>query len=220
MVNERRIGVIGLGYVGLPVAVAFASRFPGTVGFDISVQRVAELRDHHDSTGEVDHETLLASGLEVSDDPEVLAGVDLFIVTVPTPIDCDRRPDLGPLRAATETVGRYLRPGGIVVYESTVYPGVTEEICGPLLAHVSGLRARRGLHARLLARAHQPGRSRAHVRADRQGRVGPGRRHARAVVADCYGQVVTRASIARRRSRSPRPPRSSRTPSATSTSRS
>ncbi len=139
MVNERRIGVIGLGYVGLPVAVAFARRFPGTVGFDISPTRIAALRDHHDATGEVDHETLLDCGLVVSDDPAVLEGVDLFIVTVPTPIDCDRRPDLGPLRAATATVSRYLKRGGIVVYESTVYPGVTEEICGPLLALGSGL---------------------------------------------------------------------------------
>ncbi|HWB76899.1 MAG TPA: nucleotide sugar dehydrogenase, partial [Nannocystaceae bacterium] len=137
--SERRIGVIGLGYVGLPVAVAFARRFPGTVGFDISPQRIAALRDFHDTTGEVDHETLLDAGLEVSDDESILDDVDFFIVTVPTPIDCDRRPDLAPLRAATMTVARHLKPGAIVVYESTVYPGVTEEICGPLLAHHSGL---------------------------------------------------------------------------------
>lgn len=139
MVNERRIGVIGLGYVGLPVAVAFARRFPGTVGFDISPQRIAALRDFHDTTGEVDHETLLDADLVVSDDEAILDDVDFFIVTVPTPIDCDRRPDLAPLRAATMTVARHLKPGAIVVYESTVYPGVTEEICGPLLAHHSGL---------------------------------------------------------------------------------
>jgi UDP-N-acetyl-D-galactosamine dehydrogenase len=138
-VIERRIGVIGLGYVGLPVAVAFARRFAGTVGFDISPPRVAALRDHHDATGEVDHDTLCEIDLAVSDDETVLDGVDLFIVTVPTPIDRDRRPDLGPLLAATRTVARHLRPGAIVVYESTVYPGVTEEICGPLLAHESGL---------------------------------------------------------------------------------
>lgn len=138
-VNPRRIGVIGLGYVGLPVAVAFARRFADTVGFDISAVRIAALRDNHDTTGEVDHEDLVACGLAVSDDPTILDGVDFFVVTVPTPIDCDRRPDLGPLRAATETVARHLRPGAIVVYESTVYPGVTEEICGPLLAELSGL---------------------------------------------------------------------------------
>jgi UDP-N-acetyl-D-galactosamine dehydrogenase len=138
-VIERRIGVIGLGYVGLPVAVAFARRFASTVGFDISPTRVAALRDHHDATGEVDHDTLCEIDLAVSDDEAVLDGVDLFIVTVPTPIDRDRRPDLGPLLAATRTVARHLRPGAIVVYESTVYPGVTEEICGPLLAHESGL---------------------------------------------------------------------------------
>jgi UDP-N-acetyl-D-galactosamine dehydrogenase len=138
-VKSRRIGVIGLGYVGLPVAAAFARRFPGTVGFDISPARIAALKDHHDATGEVDHADLVSCGLTVSDDPSILDGVDFFVVTVPTPIDCDRRPDLGPLRAATETVARFMKPGAIVVYESTVYPGVTEEICGPLLAKISGL---------------------------------------------------------------------------------
>jgi UDP-N-acetyl-D-galactosamine dehydrogenase len=138
-VIERRIGVIGLGYVGLPVAVAFASRFAGTVGFDISPERIAALRDHHDTTGEVEHETLLASDLQVADDAAILDGVDLFIVTVPTPIDRDRRPDLAALRAASRTVARHMRRGAIVVYESTVYPGLTEEICGPLLEQESGL---------------------------------------------------------------------------------
>lgn len=137
--TTRRIGVIGLGYVGLPVAVAFAETFPGTVGFDISARRINELRDGIDRTGEIGVDRLTRCGLRVSADPEILRGCDLFIITVPTPIDNDRRPDLGPVRAATLTVGRYLARGGIVVYESTVYPGVTEEICGPALAEVSGL---------------------------------------------------------------------------------
>jgi UDP-N-acetyl-D-galactosamine dehydrogenase len=137
---DRRVGVIGLGYVGLPVAVAFARRFAGTVGLDVSAARVDALRRGVDATGEVDEPTLRECGLIVSDDPAVLHGVDFFIVTVPTPIDRDRRPDLEALRAASRTVGRHLQPGAIVVYESTVYPGVTQEVCGPILAEASGLR--------------------------------------------------------------------------------
>ncbi|MEQ1564255.1 MAG: nucleotide sugar dehydrogenase [Myxococcota bacterium] len=133
------IGVIGLGYVGLPVAVAFAERFGGTVGFDIATKRVAELREGEDRTGEVPRERLLASRLTVTDDPEQLRACNFFVVTVPTPIDDDKRPDLGPVRSATRTVGKYLSRGAVVVYESTVYPGVTEDICGPLLEQVSGL---------------------------------------------------------------------------------
>jgi UDP-N-acetyl-D-glucosamine/UDP-N-acetyl-D-galactosamine dehydrogenase len=137
---SQKIGVLGLGYVGLPVAVAFAEVFPGTVGFDISARRVKELGEGLDRTGEIGAERLTGSGLQVSADPEILAGCDLFIITVPTPIDADRRPDLEPVRAASRTVGRFLTPGAVVVYESTVYPGVTEEICGPILAEASGLR--------------------------------------------------------------------------------
>jgi UDP-N-acetyl-D-glucosamine/UDP-N-acetyl-D-galactosamine dehydrogenase len=137
---QRRIAVIGLGYVGLPVATAFAEVFPNTVGFDIAEGRVAELKRFDDRTGEVPTERLAACGLTVSDDAESLRGCDFFVVTVPTPIDLDKRPDLGAVRSATRCVGRFLKPGAVVVYESTVYPGVTEDICGPLLEEVSGLR--------------------------------------------------------------------------------
>lgn len=137
---QPKIGVVGLGYVGLPVAVAFAERFPGTVGFDIATRRIAALRENDDRTGEIPSERLAGCGLVVSDDPEVLRGCTMFVVTVPTPIDADRRPDLGAVRSATRTVGQYLTKGAVVVYESTVYPGVTEEICGPILAETSGLR--------------------------------------------------------------------------------
>jgi UDP-N-acetyl-D-galactosamine dehydrogenase len=137
---QRRIAVIGLGYVGLPVAVAFAEVFPGTVGFDIAKGRVAELQQFHDRTGEVPTERLQACGLTVSDELEALRGCDFFVITVPTPIDDDKRPDLGPVRSATRTVAGFLKPGAVVVYESTVYPGVTEDICGPLLEAGSGLR--------------------------------------------------------------------------------
>lgn len=139
--QQRKIGVVGLGYVGLPVAVAFAERFEGTVGFDIDAERVTALRGGHDATDEISAERLAACGLTVSGDAEELAGVDFFIVTVPTPIDADNRPDLRALRAASETVGGQLSKGAIVVYESTVYPGVTEEICGPILERASGLRS-------------------------------------------------------------------------------
>jgi UDP-N-acetyl-D-galactosamine dehydrogenase len=139
--QDEKIGVIGLGYVGLPVAVAFAEKYAGTVGFDISTRRIQDLREHHDRTGEVEHERLVACGLSVSDDPEVLRGCTFFVITVPTPIDGDKRPDLGPVISASRTVGRLLAPGAVVVYESTVYPGVTEDICGPLLQEASGLKA-------------------------------------------------------------------------------
>jgi UDP-N-acetyl-D-galactosamine dehydrogenase len=134
-----KIAVIGLGYVGLPVAVAFAEKFPGTVGFDIDSRRVAALRGGEDWTGEVGAARLKASGLIVTNQIAAMKGCDIFIVCVPTPIHKDRRPDLGPLRGASESVGQVLRKGALVVYESTVYPGVTEEYCGPILAKVSGL---------------------------------------------------------------------------------
>jgi UDP-N-acetyl-D-galactosamine dehydrogenase len=139
-IPSRTIGVVGLGYVGLPVAVALAERFPNTVGFDISKKRIEQLRSGVDVTREIESERLGRAKLRFSHDPADLAGVDFFIVTVPTPIDDDHRPDLTAVRSATQIVGRALGRGAIVVYESTVYPGVTEEICGPILEQVSGLR--------------------------------------------------------------------------------
>ncbi len=135
-----RIGVIGLGYVGLPLAVEFGRKYP-TIGFDLSEKRIAELRDGIDVTREVDGDELgQATMLECSSDPDRLADCTYFIVTVPTPIDSAKRPDLVPLRMASKTVGSYLKRGDIVVYESTVYPGTTEEVCVPILEDVSGLR--------------------------------------------------------------------------------
>ena len=136
----ERIAVIGLGYVGLPAALAFADQFADTVGFDINPVRVEELRQGLDRTREVTTEALRATSLHLTTDPHDLAGADVFIFTVPTPITANKQPDLGAIIAASELVGRYLRLGAIAVYESTVYPGVTEEICGPVLARVSGLR--------------------------------------------------------------------------------
>lgn len=135
----ERPAIIGLGYVGLPVAVALAARYDDVLGFDISDKRIAQLRDGHDATGEIDDDVLRASGLRYSSDPAALAEYTIFIVTVPTPIDADKKPDLGPLRSACKTIGPALKPGAVVVFESTVYPGVTEDFCGPLLEQHSGL---------------------------------------------------------------------------------
>jgi UDP-N-acetyl-D-galactosamine dehydrogenase len=143
MVKEpilRTIAVIGLGYVGLPVAVAFGRAGVATVGFDIDQRRIAELRTGHDRTREVEPADLAHPALTYSADPADLRNCDFFIVTVPTPIDAARRPDLGAVLKASETVGRVLKRGDVVVYESTVYPGCTEEDCVPVLECVSGLR--------------------------------------------------------------------------------
>ncbi|HEU4412575.1 MAG TPA: nucleotide sugar dehydrogenase [Polyangiaceae bacterium] len=137
--NER-VAVVGLGYVGLPVALALAKRHPGTVGFDIKAKRVAELREGRDSTGEAEPEALKASSIRYTDQLEDLRGSTFFVVTVPTPIDANKQPDLTAVIKATESVGKVLEKGGVVVYESTVYPGVTEDICRPILARVSGLK--------------------------------------------------------------------------------
>jgi len=137
---SERVAVIGLGYVGLPVALAFARKFPGSIGFDINVEKVKELRAGVDRTGEVPAEVLKASTLEMTWDPQVLAQATFFVVAVPTPVDVNNRPDLTPVVKASETVGRVLKKGDVVVYESTVYPGVTEDICGPILAKLSGLK--------------------------------------------------------------------------------
>jgi UDP-N-acetyl-D-galactosamine dehydrogenase len=134
----ERIGVVGLGYVGLPLAVAFARRYRVT-GFDIGAHRVATLRAGHDFTGEVSAQDLAASALEIADGPAALGECQVIIVTVPTPVDNGHRPDFGALQAACATVGRVIRRGTIVVFESTVYPGATEEICAPVIERVSGL---------------------------------------------------------------------------------
>ena len=136
---DTRIGIIGLGYVGLPLAVEFGRRYP-TVGFDLKDERVARLRAGIDDTHEVPDEELAATrDLRLTADPAELDGCDVFIVCVPTPVDSNKRPDLAPLRRASDTVGRAIRPGGIVIVESTVFPGATEEVCAAIVAEVSGL---------------------------------------------------------------------------------
>ena len=139
-INNLRIGVIGLGYVGLPLAVEFGRLYP-TVGFDINAARVAELEGGSDSTLECsDEELAAATHLSYATDLEAIRGCNFYIVTVPTPIDGAKRPDLRALIGASRTVGRALKAGDIVVYESTVYPGATEEECVPVLESESGLK--------------------------------------------------------------------------------
>ena len=138
--DQACIGLVGLGYVGLPLAVEFGKQYD-TVGFDVHEARIAALREGHDATREVSPDELAAATrLQLTTRAADLARCNVYIVTVPTPIDAARRPDLRPLVAASETLGTVLKPGDTVVYESTVYPGCTEEICVPILERVSGLR--------------------------------------------------------------------------------
>ncbi len=137
--EDKKIAIIGLGYVGLPLAVEFGKQRP-VIGFDVNKERVAELESGRDSTLEVASDDLVSSShLSCTDDINELKDCGVFIVTVPTPIDKANRPDLTPLIKASETVGKVLSPGGVVVYESTVYPGCTREVCVPILERQSGL---------------------------------------------------------------------------------
>lgn len=152
MDTKQKIAVIGLGYVGLPLARLFATKFP-VIGFDINHKRIEELKFGIDSTLEVENDILqkvtlrenpiknnLDHGLYCSDDLEDIKDANIYIITVPTPVDRNNRPDLTPLKKSSETVGTVLQPNDIVIYESTVYPGVTEEECVPVLEKISGLK--------------------------------------------------------------------------------
>lgn len=136
---NRKISVIGLGYVGLPVAVAFGHHNP-TIGFDINCERIEELKACYDRTNEVDKDDLLRTNIIYTSDINVLSQANFHIVAVPTPVNDSHQPDLTPMIKASETVAKALKFGDIVVYESTVYPGVTEEICVPILEKISGLK--------------------------------------------------------------------------------
>ena len=137
--KTTKIGIIGLGYVGLPLAVEFGKQYP-TIGLDLKENRVQELVSGEDSTLEVtDNELAEATQLRFTSSPEGLADCNVFIVTVPTPIDNYKRPDLSCLESASETVGGLIKKGDVVVYESTVFPGATEEVCIPVIESVSGL---------------------------------------------------------------------------------
>jgi len=136
--RNAKIAVVGLGYVGLPLAAAF-SKVADVVGFDVSEQKIFELREGIDVTGELSDDDLKAARISYTLDPQSLKEASFLIVTVPTPIDSNKKPDLRPVEAASQTIGQNLRPGSIVVFESTVYPGVTEEVCIPILEKESGL---------------------------------------------------------------------------------
>ena len=140
------VAVVGLGYVGLPVAVAFGRQRP-TIGYDLSKKRIENLRHLVDPTGEVSTAELMeAKHFKATGYAAELAHADFIIVAVPTPINAARQPDFGPLQSASETVGRYMKRGAIVIYESTVYPGATEEVCVPILEKLSGMRWRQDFH--------------------------------------------------------------------------
>ena len=155
--DDKKIAVIGLGYVGLPLAMEFAKKRPVT-GFDIRRARIDELRRGSDATLEVEPEELKrAEGIEFTDDAEALRQCGIFIITVPTPIDKANRPDLTPLIRATETVGKSLGKGGVVVYEFTVYPGCTRDVCVPILEKLSGLKLNEGFYVGYSPERANPG---------------------------------------------------------------
>ena len=153
--NNNKIAVIGLGYVGLPLARLFATKYP-VVGFDINESRIKELQTGVDSTLEVENEVLQSvlidkpletNGLYCSNKIDDIANANIYVITVPTPVDKNNRPDLTPLKKSSETVGKVLKKGDIVIYESTVYPGATEEECIPVLESISGLKFNEDFYA-------------------------------------------------------------------------
>ena len=146
VVDQKIIAVVGLGYVGLPLAVEFGKQFE-TIGYDLSESKIANYRDFRDPTGDISSEDLrAATHLFVTCDPSHLANADFIIVAVPTPVDMAHQPDLSPLISSSAAVGKYLKRGAIVIYESTVYPGATEEVCIPVLERESGLKWKVDFH--------------------------------------------------------------------------
>ena len=188
--HSRKISVIGLGYVGLPLAAAFGQASSEIIAFDINQRRIQELRDGFDRTGEADADELTRSHLTFTADPKDLARADFHIVTVPTPIDEARLPDLRPLISASRTVGRILKKGDIVVYESTVYPGATEEDCIPVLEAESGLKLGQDFAVGYSPERINPG-DREHRFTTIKKVVSGSDPVARDIVAAVYGSVVT-----------------------------
>ncbi|HKN18784.1 MAG TPA: nucleotide sugar dehydrogenase, partial [Dissulfurispiraceae bacterium] len=139
--GEEKIAVVGLGYVGLPLCMSFGKVFKKVIGFDRDAVRIEELSSGYDRTSEVSPEELKHTGAEFTADPARLKEAHVIIVAVPTPVNSHKIPDLGCLKAASETIGANMSPGTTVVFESTVYPGVTEEFCGPLLEDISGMKS-------------------------------------------------------------------------------
>ena len=190
LLKNSKIGIIGLGYVGLPLAVEFGKHYE-TIGFDINARRIAELMQGTDHTLETLPEELKeARHLRYSAELDALKHFDIFIVTVPTPIDEYKRPDLTPLERASETVGKVLKRGGIVIYESTVYPGCTEEVCVPILERVSGLKFNRDFFAGYSPERINPGDKEHRLTTIRK--VTSGSTPATAAVVDAlYASIIT-----------------------------
>jgi UDP-N-acetyl-D-glucosamine/UDP-N-acetyl-D-galactosamine dehydrogenase len=188
--HGRKLAVIGLGYVGLPVAVAFGRQGTPVIGFDIDDARIADLEAGRDGTREVEPEDLKHARLRFTSDPTGLSDADFFIVTVPTPIDQARRPDLTALLRASRTVGQALKKGDIVVYESTVYPGATEEDCVPILEQVSGLTAGRDFTVGYSPERINPGDKKHRFETIKKVVAGQDARTLD-VIASVYGSVVT-----------------------------
>ena len=155
--RDERVGVVGLGYVGLPISLALAEHFEWVVGYDTDRHRVNRLKCARDWTREIPERQLLSTDLQLTSDHNDLENCSVFVVAVPTPVDGSKRPDLNPLKDACRTVARYLRPGTIVVFESTVYPGATEEVCAPVLAQFSGLTAGKDFHVAYSPERISPG---------------------------------------------------------------
>ena len=189
-VGNARIAVIGLGYVGLPLAVEFAKHFP-TIGFDINASRISELQAGKDDTRELSSKDLAeASGLTLTSDLETLRSCNVYIVAVPTPIDRHNRPDLRALEGASKTVGKVLKTGDTVVYESTVYPGATEEDCVPILEAESKLRLNQDFHVGYSPERINPG-DRLHTLTKIVKVVAGSTPEATEFIAGLYGAVIT-----------------------------
>ena len=188
--QDVKLAVVGLGYVGLPLAVEFGKKRP-VLGFDINPHRIAELREGRDHTLEVEPgELAQAGGLSFTHEADQLAFANVFIVTVPTPIDAYKQPDLTPLIRASETIGKVLKRGDIVIYESTVYPGATEEDCVPVLERVSGLRFNEEFFAGYSPERINPGDKAHRVATIRK--VTSGSTPAVADLVDAlYGEIIT-----------------------------
>lgn len=187
--NKRRISVIGLGYVGLPVAVAFGNKHP-VIGFDINQKRIAELQKNLDRTLEVTSEELEHTDITFTSNAADLAAADFHIVAVPTPINDANQPDLSPLIGASKSVGAHLKKGDIVVYESTVYPGATEEDCVPILEEFSGLKCGQDFFVGYSPERINPG-DKDHVFTKIKKVVSGQTPEILDIVADVYGSVVT-----------------------------
>ena len=189
---KSTIGIIGLGYVGLPLAVAIAKKFP-VIGFDINNKRISELNSGIDSTNELTNEQVLESlgkTIEFTNSESHLESVDFFVVTVPTPINKDKTPDLIPVIKASEVVSKYLRKDDVVVYESTVYPGVTEDICVPILEKESGLKFKEDFHVGYSPERINPG-DKEHTVTKIKKVVSGSSSEALKKISEVYGSVIT-----------------------------